>query len=361
MHDPTVLPEGLPAPIDDGRCLHLRGRSLPEISLACTSGGPRTLNTLAKDARGVVLFFYPRTGVPGQPPSLGYHGEEWDSIPGARGCTPQSCGFRELHEEFRALGVEVYGVSTNTPDHQREFKSRQHVPFEFLSDGDLRLTEALDLPTFAFPVESGGPNTLLQRMAWYCEPAGGALRVRKVWYPVFPPDRNAAVVLAWLRARRKVDVSPACDAERDFVRSLLMKHWLSTTIWSRGKPFEADRIPSLVARLDGQPVGHATYVVEGQECELITISAESRGLGAAASLLDRVEDAAREAGCARVFLTTTNDNLEALAFYQRRGYAIAAVHRGMIDWYRTTQKAIPRVAPNGVPIRDEIELEFPLD
>src|SRR5262245_16496838 len=102
-HDPTRLPEGLPRPLDDGACRHLPGRPLPDLALPATSGqdlglaalhrSPEALGIDGVAAKAVVLFFYPRTGVPGQPPSLGFHGEEWDSIPGARGCTPHSCGF----------------------------------------------------------------------------------------------------------------------------------------------------------------------------------------------------------------------------------------------------------------------------
>jgi peroxiredoxin len=146
----------------------------------------------ALSARPAVLFFYPRTGEHGRSA-----GPEWDLIPGARGCTPQSCGFRDLHGDFRALGVAVAGVSTQTTAYQREFAERNHVPFALLSDADLRLTRALRLPTFEFPVASGGPTTLIRRMAWYLD--GG--RIRHVWYPVFPPDRNAETVLAWLRGR----------------------------------------------------------------------------------------------------------------------------------------------------------------
>lgn len=196
LHDPTQLPPDLPVPTDDGACDHLRDARVPSVALPCTDGTPRDLASLC--GAPTVLFFYPRTGVPGQPPSLGFSGEEWDSIPGARGCTPQSCSFRDLHADFARLGVNVYGLSTNTLAHQREFKQRMHIPFELLSDSDLALTRSLKLPTFEFPVESGGPNTLIQRMAWFCD--GG--RIAKVWYPVFPPDRNAADVLAWLRADR---------------------------------------------------------------------------------------------------------------------------------------------------------------
>jgi peroxiredoxin len=189
MADVYTLPAGLPVPVDDGAADHLRGAAVPPVALPATSGG---LVELAALARGpAVLFFYPRTGEASQPA-----GPQWDLIPGARGCTPQSCGFRDLHAEFRALGVTVGGASTQTTAYQREFVERNHVPFALLSDADLRLTRALRLPTFEFPVAGGGPTTLIKRMAWYLD--GG--RIVRVWYPVFPPDRNAETVLAWLRA-----------------------------------------------------------------------------------------------------------------------------------------------------------------
>jgi len=142
-----------------------------------------------------VFFFYPRTGEPGKAA-----GAEWDAIPGARGCTPQSCGFRDLHREFTKLRVAVFGVSTQETGYQDEFVERNHVPFELLSDRDLLLTRALRLPTFEYPVERGGPTTLIKRMAWFVERG----RIERIWYPVFPPGRNAETVLAWLHERPRV-------------------------------------------------------------------------------------------------------------------------------------------------------------
>lgn len=197
------LPADLPVPIDDGAARHLLGMVLPGIALESTAGDCVRLDDADRLGKRAVIFFYPRTGVPGQPPSLGFSGEEWDSIPGARGCTPQSCGFRDLHERFLEHGVRVWGLSTNTIGHQREFKARTHIPFEFLSDSGLELVKELRLPTFAFPVESGGPTMLIHRMVWYVEPdARGRLAIPRVWYPVFPPDRCAAVVLEWLEGSR---------------------------------------------------------------------------------------------------------------------------------------------------------------
>jgi peroxiredoxin len=177
--------------VDDGATAHLPGVAVPAITLPATSGQVIALDAWAS-APGV-LFFYPRTGEAGRSA-----GPEWDAVPGARGCTPQSCAFRDLHGEFQARGVRVAAVSTQDTDYQREFVERNHIPFDILSDARLALTRALSLPTFEFPVTGGGPTTLIKRMAWYVE--GG--RIVKLWYPVFPPDRNAATVLAWLDASR---------------------------------------------------------------------------------------------------------------------------------------------------------------
>jgi peroxiredoxin len=187
------LPPDLPAPADDGACDHLPGSRVPSVRLASTGGG--VVDLAEAGQRPAVFFFYPRTGEPEKAA-----GPEWDAIPGARGCTPQSCGFRDLNREFTKLAVSVFGISTQETDYQREFVTRNHLPFELLSDRDLSLTRALRLPTFEYPVERGGPTTLIKRMAWFVERGS----IEKVWYPVFPPDRNAEMVLAWLRERGRV-------------------------------------------------------------------------------------------------------------------------------------------------------------
>jgi peroxiredoxin len=191
--DLHTLPPNLPVPVDDGACDHLPGSPVPSIRLQSTAGRWIELGEIA--ARPAVLFFYPRTGEAGKPA-----GPEWDAIPGARGCTPQSCGFRDLYREFTELGAAVYGVSTQDTAYQREFVERNHVPFEMLSDHDLSLTRALRLPTFEYPVERGGPSTLIKRMAWFVDRG----RVERIWYPVFPPDRNAETVLGWLHERARI-------------------------------------------------------------------------------------------------------------------------------------------------------------
>lgn len=184
LHNPLVLPDNIPAPQDDGAARHLTGRRLPDFALPATNGEAVNLSKLA--GRGVV-YIYPRTGRPGQVLPTG-----WDGIPGARGCTPQSCGFRDHFAELTRLGVSyVYGLSTQDTAYQSEAAERLHLPFAILSDAELKLTRLLDLPTF----EVDG-MTLLKRMAWVID--GGI--IVKVFYPVFPPDKNAADVLAWAQA-----------------------------------------------------------------------------------------------------------------------------------------------------------------
>ncbi|MCC6227918.1 MAG: GNAT family N-acetyltransferase [Phycisphaerales bacterium] len=356
-HDPTQLPADLPVPTDDGACLHLRGSVLADVSLMSTSGECVPLRSLRSPT---VFFFYPRTGVPGQPPSLGFGGEEWDSIPGARGCTPQSCGYRDLHGEFRSLGVTVLGVSTNTSEHQREFKARQHVAFEFLSDWELSLARAMRLPTFEFPVESGGPTTLLHRMAWFVTPdLDGVPRIRRVWYPVFPPDRNAGDVLEYLKWRGSIVVRAKRADDAAFVREELTKHWGGTQIWSIGRAFQADEIPALIAEVDGKPAGLVTYDVHpgGYQFEVVTLSTRLERLGIGARLLEAAEDIARHARCTRIFLTTTNDNTGAMTMYQREGWELAALHRGNVDEARKRKAQIPLFGNFGIRVRSELELE----
>jgi len=183
-HNPLYLPPDIPAPQDDGAARHLTGMKLPDLELPATSGPPVDLSKLAGRT---VLYIYPRTGVPGVdlPPG-------WNEIPGARGCTPQSCGFRDHFAELKALGIgAVFGLSTQDSDYQREAAGRLHLPFPILSDAALNFTQALRLPTFTV-----AGMTLLKRMALVI--ADGV--IVKVFYPVFPPDRNAAEVVAWLKA-----------------------------------------------------------------------------------------------------------------------------------------------------------------
>lgn len=181
-----VVPPNLPVPEDDGAAKHLTGRALPSVLLRSTNG---IKVDLSAQQGLVVVFVYPRTGRPGQPPLV----PDWDAIPGARGCTPQTCSFRDLNEDFRVLGAKVFGLSTQGVAYQREMANRLHLPFPVLSDSRLRLTRALSLPTMTV-----AGKTLLRRMAWV-QRAGV---IAHVFYPVFPPDRNASQILSWLRNRK---------------------------------------------------------------------------------------------------------------------------------------------------------------
>src|SRR5438132_2587866 len=177
------LPEDLPVPVDDGACDHLPGVEIPALSLPSTAGGVVNLAEASREKR-TVFFFYPRSGRPDEPPIPG-----WDDIPGARGCTPQSCAYRDHFSEFEALGVQVFGVSTQDTEYQHEFAERTKLPYPLLSDSDFVLTAALGLPTF----EAGGMR-LIRRLTLVVSHG----RVEKVLYPVFPPDKNAEEVLAYL-------------------------------------------------------------------------------------------------------------------------------------------------------------------
>lgn len=189
--NPYELPADLPVPVDDGACDHLPRMRLPTVPLMSTAG--RVVDVSRLEGRTVV-YCYPRTGRPGLAIPTG-----WDEIPGARGCTPQSCAFRDQHAEFAALGVRVFGLSTQTPEYQREAVERLHLAFELLSDEDLVFTRALRLPTFESHWSFGHqPATLVKRLTLVVR--NGA--VEKVFYPVFPPDKNAEQVRAWLASAR---------------------------------------------------------------------------------------------------------------------------------------------------------------
>ena len=201
------LPKDLPVPQDDGACDHLTGMKLPAIALRSMRGGTVDLAGLGGTT---VIYIYPRTGRPDQEVPPG-----WNEIPGARGCTPQSCAFRDHHEELKRAGAaQVFGLSTQDPAYQREAAERLHLPFELLSDAKLQLVTALKLPTF----EVDGMK-LIKRLTLIARDrqiAGtprlegaiwGARRgepaIVKVFYPVFPPDGNASDVLAWLDIARR--------------------------------------------------------------------------------------------------------------------------------------------------------------
>ena len=178
------LPPNLPVPEDDGAAAHLPGTMLPQLTLE-SSQGPVSLRELGLEP--LVLYVYPRTGRPDGPLPAG-----WDEIPGARGCTPQSLAFRERRTELSDLGARIAGLSTQSLEEQLEFAERNAIPYPVIADPELRLGAALRLPTFEFE-----GLTLYKRITLVVE----ACAIAKVFYPVFPPDRNAEEVIAWLETR----------------------------------------------------------------------------------------------------------------------------------------------------------------
>lgn len=179
----THVPADLPVPVDDGACDHLPGLRLPPVALASTGGRRVDLSALPG---WVVVFCYPMTGKPGVPVPHG-----WADIPGAAGCTPQSCAYRDHHAELQVLGAQVFGVSAQSTEDQAEAAQRLHLPYELLSDAGFALADALRLPQF----EAGG-RRLIRRVTLVCHDGV----VLKHFYPVFPPDRDADQVIDWLRA-----------------------------------------------------------------------------------------------------------------------------------------------------------------
>jgi len=184
-YDWTTLPADLPVPEDDGAADHLRGARMPELALPSTDGEAQRVDVVPDGFARLVLYAYPRTGRPEEDLLV----PEWNEIPGARGCTPESCAFRDHAEELHAAGAAVVGLSTQDTDYQREVAERLALPFPLLSDAQLELTRALRLPTF----EAAG-LTLLKRLTLIV--SDGV--IEHVFYPVFPPDAHAAEVLAWL-------------------------------------------------------------------------------------------------------------------------------------------------------------------
>jgi peroxiredoxin len=183
MTDLFALPDDLPVPEDDGAADHLEGLDLPQQTFAAANGDPVDLRVAAEGV--LVLYVYPATGVPGQPLPDG-----WDQVPGARGCTPQSCAFRDHAAELAELGASIVGLSAQSVSEQREFAFREHIPYPLLNDSDFRLAKDLDLPTFDLDGRRYYRRLTLIAISG---------KVAKVFYPVFPPQANAAAVASWLR------------------------------------------------------------------------------------------------------------------------------------------------------------------
>ena len=193
--DPTQLPADLPRPADDGAADHLRGATLPAIALPATRGDALRIDRVPAGFDRLIVYAYPMTGLPGvaSPPG-------WEEIPGARGCTPESCGFRDHAADLAATGATVLGLSTQSSGYQAEAADRLQLPFPLVSDYQLELARAIGLPTFSIEVDrahdGGGAKTVLKRLTLVIRDG----RVEHVFYPVFPPDGHAAEVLAWVTA-----------------------------------------------------------------------------------------------------------------------------------------------------------------
>lgn len=184
--------------MDDGACNHLSGTAFPSLSLPSTAGNsvdPSELSGLT------IIFCYPRTGAPNETVP-----DEWNEIPGARGCTPQACSFRDASRDFLALGVShIFGTSTQDTPYQQELKERIHLPYQLLSDEKLEMIKALKLPTFEF-----NGMTLIKRLTLAVEDG----TIVRVWYPVFPPDKSASEVMEWLKTREdRANISTSKEDE----------------------------------------------------------------------------------------------------------------------------------------------------
>jgi peroxiredoxin len=184
MTNLNQLPTDLPVPQDDGACNHLLGMPLPNVALLATDGSMVNLSQLPGR---LVIYCYPMTGQPNVPLPEG-----WDQIPGARGCTPQSCAFRDHYQELQALNANVFGLSVQSTEYQREMATRLHLPFQVLSDEQYQFQKALNLPTF---VAAG--MTLLKRVTFISHQG----RIEAVHYPIFPSDSDPAWVLDYLKSK----------------------------------------------------------------------------------------------------------------------------------------------------------------
>jgi peroxiredoxin len=184
-----TFPSDLPRPEDDGACSHLTDLPIPNISLPPASN-PSNLVDISKLPGLTIIFCYPRTGAPGEvvPP-------EWNNIPGARGCTPQACSFRDNRPQLKSLGVnQLFGLSTQDTNYQQEVHTRLRLPYDLLSDGKLEFQKALNLPTFEWQGQK-----VIRRLTLAIEDG----KVAKWWYPIFPPDSNVFHVLEWLKERSR--------------------------------------------------------------------------------------------------------------------------------------------------------------
>ena len=154
-----------------------------------------------------------------------------------------------------------------------------------------------------------------------------------------------------------IHIKNSTSKDRDWIIEVLIDNWASSIIVTKGTSYQADLLPALIADLDGNPSGVLIYSIKNNELEIVSLNAIEKGKGIGSALLDEIEKIAKEQRCRRIWLITTNDNIDALRFYQRRGYEIAFVHRHAIQESRKIKPQLPFVGKYGIPIRDEIEME----
>jgi peroxiredoxin/ribosomal protein S18 acetylase RimI-like enzyme len=313
--DVHTLPPDLPVPADDGRASHLPGSRLPSLALLATTGERIDLSRVPGRA---VVFAYPRSGQPNAPPLV----PDWDLIPGARGCTPQTCSFRDLASDFAQLNCQVFGLSTQDAPYQRELAERLHLPFPVLSDADLALTHTLRLPTLTV-----AGQVLMARLAWIQRDGV----IEDVAYPVFPPDRNAAEMLERVRARTAViSRRPATADDRAFARRTHHAAYRDVVERQFGKWneeqqdqfFAADWNPSTheIILAEDRPVGYCVIEHRADDVHVrelvLDVSAQGRGIGS--SIIRELQQAAaRDRKPIRLGTFTEN---RALSFYARFGF-----------------------------------------
>jgi peroxiredoxin/GNAT superfamily N-acetyltransferase len=329
--DLLTLPPDLPVPVDDGGAHHLPGLPIPPLGLPSTAGRTVRLDeqetSEAEKSAVTVVYVYPRTGRPDEdaPPGL-------DAIPGARGCTPQSCAYRDHHAEIRQLGGRVFGLSTQATAYQREMAERLHLPYEVLSDERLELTRALGLPTFQYR-----DWTLNRRCTLLLERG----RIADVFYPVFPPDADASRVLGWLRTRRDYRVRPAVVSDLPHLPAIeeaaarVFEPLALQVLGEAGDgvspaAFAAAQEAGLLwvaATPEGTPVGFA--LVELREpgaahLRELDVLPEHGRRGAGRRLVREVQSWARQRGFSSVTLTTFRDVPWNAPWYQRLGFRVLA-------------------------------------
>ncbi|AZR72067.1 acetyltransferase [Anoxybacter fermentans] len=162
-----------------------------------------------------------------------------------------------------------------------------------------------------------------------------------------------------MKEKLAFEIVNAKEKDRQWLIKYVSENWGSSKIVSRGKVHQVEELPALIAKtLDGEYVGLLCYRIDSDECEVVVLESLKENCGVGTALMERVQSIAKEARCKRVWLITTNDNLHALKFYQKRGYSLVAVYRNAVEEARRFKPQIPLIGNDGIPVRDEIELEM---